>query len=135
MLGDTVASIMVTYNPDSDVVENAKSIVQSCAKLIIIDNGSNPDSKVYLQELEKEQKTTIIWNKENVGLGRALNQGIQFILNAEELRHVKWIATFDQDSTVQADYFEKCCSPMKAFSEKEAVAILAPSWIEQKARD
>ena len=132
MLGDTVASIMVTYNPDSDVVENAKSIVQSCAKLIIIDNGSNPGSKVYLQELEKEQKMTIIWNKENVGLGRALNQGIQFILNAEELRHVKWIATFDQDSTVQADYFEKMLQSYEGFSEKEAVAILAPSWVEQK---
>jgi rhamnosyltransferase len=132
MYENKVASIMVTYNPDSDVYQNAKAITSSCEKLIIIDNGSKPEALQYLQSLEQEEKITIIYNKNNMGLGIALNQGIQFILDADDLKQVEWIATFDQDSKVKNDYFFEMLTAYDNFPNKEAVGILAPNWVEQK---
>jgi rhamnosyltransferase len=123
---------MVTFNPESDVRQNAKAITSSCEKLIIIDNGSNSEALQYLKPLEQGEKITIIYNEKNMGLGYALNQGIQYILDSEELKQVEWIATFDQDSKVQDDYFSKMLTAYNKFINKDAVAILAPNWVEQK---
>ncbi|WP_181444413.1 glycosyltransferase family 2 protein [Bacillus sp. 03113] len=135
MVINKVASIMVTYHPDSDVVQNAKSIIQSCERLVIIDNGSNADSKAYLKELESEDRIILIYNNENKGLGFGLNAGIRYILNAEDLQQIQWIATFDQDSHVEPDYFTKIMLAYDTYQEKDKLAILAPNWIEQKAKN
>jgi rhamnosyltransferase len=132
MYENNIASIMVTYNPESDVVGNAKAITKSCKELIIIDNGSKSETLKNVQLLENETNITIIYNKQNMGLGYALNQGIQYILDSQELKQVEWIATFDQDSKVDNRYFEGMLSTYEKFSNKEIVAILAPNWVEQK---
>ncbi|EKN71342.1 glycosyl transferase family protein [Neobacillus bataviensis LMG 21833] len=129
---DKVASIMVTYNPEADVVDNATSIIQSCERLVIIDNGSSPNSKAFLHDIENEEKITIIYNPQNMGLGHALNQGINCLLESPEPPHFDWIATFDQDSKVDKDYFSKMLASYEAHLNKEEVAILAPNWIEEK---
>jgi rhamnosyltransferase len=132
MYENNIASIMVTYNPEADVVANAKAIAKSCKELVIMDNGSKPDALKNVQLLENETNITIIYNKQNMGLGYALNQGIQHILDSENLKQVEWIATFDQDSKVDRNYFEGLLFAYDKFPNKELVAILAPNWIEQK---
>jgi rhamnosyltransferase len=132
MIKNKVAAIMVTYNPEEDVIENAKSITQSCERLIIIDNGSSSNSKNYLKRLEQEAKITFIYYQKNMGLGYALNQGIKHILNTPDLNKIDWIATFDQDSKVAEDYFSKILGSYEAHPKKDEVAILAPNWVEEK---
>jgi rhamnosyltransferase len=132
MYENNIASIMVTYNPEADVVGNAKAITKSCKELIVIDNGSKSEALKNVQLLENETNITIIYNKQNMGLGYALNQGIQYILDSQELKQVEWIATFDQDSKVDHRYFEGMLSAYENFPNKEIVAILAPNWVEQK---
>jgi rhamnosyltransferase len=132
MYENNIASIMVTYNPEADVVRNAKAITKSCKELIVIDNGSKSEALKNVQLLENETNITVIFNKQNMGLGYALNQGIQYILNSQELKQVEWIATFDQDSKVDNRYFEGMLSAYEKFQNKEIAAILAPNWVEQK---
>jgi rhamnosyltransferase len=132
MYENIIASIMVTYNPEADVVRNAQAITKSCKELIVIDNGSKSEALKNVQLLENETNITIIYNKQNMGLGYALNQGIQYILDSQELKQVEWIATFDQDSKVDNRYFEGMLSAYEKFPNKEIVAILAPNWVEQK---
>ncbi|XJZ26978.1 glycosyltransferase family 2 protein [Bacillota bacterium Lsc_1132] len=127
-----IASIMVTYNPDSDVIQNARAINSSCEHLVIVDNGSNPKAVEYLKKLENQENITIIYNKKNMGLGHALNQGIQLIVDSKELKQIDWIATFDQDSKIQTDYFTNMLFAYEKHPKKEEVAILAPNWVEQK---
>jgi rhamnosyltransferase len=135
MVEQNVASIMVTYNPESDVIGNVKSIISSCVHLVIVDNGSSKETKEYLKSIENESKVTIIYYAKNMGLGHALNEGIRFILQSKELSYINWIATFDQDSKVENDYFIKMLNSYEKFNNKEKVAILAPNWIEQKLED
>jgi rhamnosyltransferase len=132
MIEYKVASIMVTYNPEEEVIENVKSIIQSCERLIIIDNGSSPSSIDILKLLQEESKVTFIYNQKNMGLGHALNQGINYILHSPDLGTIEWIATFDQDSNVGKDYFTKMLASYEAHLEKEEVAIIAPNWTEEK---
>nr|WP_263324801.1 glycosyltransferase family 2 protein [Neobacillus sp. Marseille-Q6967] len=132
MVKNKVAAIMVTYNPDADVIENATSISHSCERLIIIDNGSSSDSKEYLKELDKQPNIVTTYNENNMGLGHALNQGITYIFNSQDLSEIEWIATFDQDSKVDKDYFSKMLASYEAHSNKEEVAMLAPNWVEKK---
>lgn len=132
MIEDKVVSIMVTYNPEADVIENAESIIQSCERLVLIDNGSSPNSKEFLHDLENEEKITVIYNPQNMGLGHALNQGINCLLTSPDIPNFNWIATFDQDSKVDKDYFSKMLASYEAHPNKEEVAILAPNWIEEK---
>ncbi len=135
MAADNIASVMVTYNPDSDLIQNVKSIACSCVRLIIIDNGSNPDSKQYIKEIEKENNIFIIYNDKNLGLGHALNQGISLILEAEDLNSIEWIATFDQDSKIEKEFFSKILESYESFQDKQKVGILSPNWVEQKIDD
>ena len=127
-----IASLMVTYNPDANVMQNARAINNSCKHLVIIDNGSNPQSLDYLEKLKNQENITIIYNKKNMGLGHALNQGTQLIMDSEELKKIEWIATFDQDSIIQNDYFSNMLYAFEKHQNKEEVAILAPNWVEQK---
>ena len=132
MIENKVASIMVTYNPEEEVIENVKSIIQSSERLIIIDNGSSSNSKDILNLLQKESKVTFIYNQKNMGLGHALNQGINYILHSPDLSKIEWIATFDQDSNVGKGYFTKMLASYEAHHKKEEVAIIAPNWTEEK---
>ncbi|WP_462410944.1 glycosyltransferase family 2 protein [Neobacillus sp. Marseille-QA0830] len=132
MIENNVASIIVTYNPEEDVIENVRSISQSCKRLVIIDNGSSNHTKAFLKQLEQDENTVIFYNQNNMGLGYALNQGIKYILHSSEMNQVEWIATFDQDSKITGDYFSKILASYKAHEHKEEVAILAPNWVEKK---
>lgn len=132
MFENEVASIMVTYNPEADVVENAQAILKTCFHLVIIDNGSGNNSKSFLKALENEQKVTLIYNNSNLGLGHALNHGVRYILGHENLSHINWIATFDQDSKVESTFFTQILKAYERFDKKDEVGILAPNWIEEK---
>lgn len=132
MIENNVASIMVTYNPEEEVIKNVQSIIQSCERLIIIDNGSSSSSNDILKLLQEESNVTFIYNQNNRGLGHALNQGINYILDSPDLSQIEWIATFDQDSNVEKDYFTKMLASYEGHHKKEDVALLAPNWTEEK---
>lgn len=127
-----VASIMVTYNPESDLVNNAYSIADQALSLLIIDNGSNSESLKYLKTLEDYPNITIIYNGVNKGLGTALNQGIRYFLDNHLYNEIEWIATFDQDSKIEEDYFQRMLDSYAQLPNQDVVAILAPNWVDQK---
>ncbi|MGS2778938.1 glycosyltransferase family 2 protein [Robertmurraya sp. GLU-23] len=131
MVKERVAAIMVTYNPEKDLIENVKSIAGSASSLIIIDNGSGGISIEYLKEVENIPFVTVIYNGINKGLGTALNQGIQLILENVQFKEIEWIATFDQDSKISEDFFRRLLQVYDTLSEKEKVAILAPNWVDE----
>lgn len=87
---------IVTYNPDIDrLKENIDSIMQQVSELVIVDNGSaNVDDICSM--IEGRSGIYMVWNEENQGIARALNEIVQF---ADE--HAwDWVLTLDQDSVV-----------------------------------
>ena len=77
--------------------------------LIIVDNGSKDDTIIFLRELEKKYKNIVIeFNKENKGIIKGRNQGID-IAN-KRLKNYNFLCFLDNDQIClenwQESYFE-----------------------------
>lgn len=70
-------------------------------EIIIVEDGPVPDDvSAYLEQLSTENKVTLVPLKENVGLGRALAEGVKHC-------NCEWIARMDSDDICSPDRMEK----------------------------
>jgi rhamnosyltransferase len=90
-----ICAVIVTYYPDSGVVERARLIVRQVGAVIVVDNGSGPEHEDILHSLSLIPHLTLLRNDSNVGLATALNQGVGWAKN----HGFGWALLFDQDST------------------------------------
>lgn len=90
---DNTCIVIVTYNPDSEFVNNIFRHLEIVNKIFIIDNNSSLDIKAVLP-IEYLDRIDFIRSDKNNGIAWALNKGIK-----EAIRFsYKWVLTFDQDS-------------------------------------
>ncbi len=94
-----IICIMVLYNPDDRIMASVNSIVELVDRIYLVDNSLSPSP--YLEELASDpiigSNILLIENHENVGLGRALNTGVNKILADDSS---SFILLLDQDSIV-----------------------------------
>ncbi|EJT5919229.1 glycosyltransferase family 2 protein [Clostridium perfringens] len=115
-----IIACIVTYNPEMDrLKKNLESIHSQLDDIIIIDNNSSNLSE--LDELLNNMSIKIIKNKENFGIAKALNIGIDYA----KKNGFKWILTLDQDSICEKNFIKKYKSYLK--NSKENIIILTPS--------
>ena len=118
-----ICAVMVVYNSDSTLEENIRALLNEVAKLIVVDNFSEPASRAMIVELAGACNFEVIWNKENVGLAAGLNAGIRRALADD---HYEWITTFDQDSRVTPGFREAMFAAYQACPFREKVALIVP---------
>lgn len=85
-------------------------------ELVIIDNGSDKDTKQYLQECRKHFGFKLQTNKENMGFSYACNQGIK-------ISTCDWLCFLNSDTVLTFNWLGKL---MKGFSMPNA-GIVGPS--------
>lgn len=93
---------IVTYQPDMDRLrENLNAVVGQVDFVVCVDNGSRNIAalKTFLDASTDTQKVTLIENRENLGIAKALNQ----IMAAGQHVGAGWMLTLDQDSVAAAD--------------------------------
>src|ERR1700690_808182 len=93
---ENICAIVVTYFPDAHFGERLDKIKQQVAHTVIVDNTGEANPSVLLQTLDCTD-AEIIRNKENFGIGEALNQGMARAIQLG----FPWTITFDQDSWVR----------------------------------
>ena len=74
--------LIVTFNPSPDFFERLNSFFIQLNHIIIVDNGSNLEM-CHLLKLEAQKQNfslTILFNKTNLGIATALNQGFQWAI-------------------------------------------------------
>jgi len=101
---DNISAVIVTYYPDSGFISRLNRVIPQVAHVIIVDNGSQPSVREILRDISLIN-VEVIANPENVGLAKALNQGVQ---RAVDLGF-SWVLTLDQDTVVDHDMV-KCLS-------------------------
>jgi len=85
-----IALVVVLYNPDmQEIVENISSYIDAVDLLITVDNSEHST-----HSLEESNKTIHIRNNDNLGIAKALNQGM---IKAKELGY-DYVVLMDQDS-------------------------------------
>ena len=114
---------MVVYSPDSTLEQNIRALLNEVARLVVVDNCSEPSVRSRVAALAASCNFEVIWNKENIGLAAGLNTGIRCALANEQYQ---WIATFDQDSRVFPGFSTTMLAAQAACPFRDKVALIAP---------
>ena len=73
----SVCAVIVTYQPGPDFVGWIHEFSTTVGQVVLIDNGSGANSLQLLETLRSLPNLTVQMNRDNIGLGAALNQGIK----------------------------------------------------------
>jgi rhamnosyltransferase len=98
-------------------MENLLKLKSEVSSVVVVDNGSEN-----LPEPAQGSGVLVLRNERNLGIAAALNVGIRYAIE----QGYRWVATFDQDSTVTVGYTEAMLAGFEACPYKERVALIAP---------
>lgn len=114
----SIVAIIVTYNPDIDRLKNNLSaIVKQVDDVLIIDNDSTNIQDI--QKLRQAFSYSITANKQNCGIARALNQGLEYATK----NGFEYALTLDQDSICTKGMVEEL---KQGFFKNDNIAIIGP---------
>jgi rhamnosyltransferase len=120
---DKPACVIVSYNGSEQIEKTVNALSGQVDSIIIVDNGSDPDTQRALSGLAKESKIRIIRNDRNMGVARALNQGVA---QAKEGGYA-WVLTMDQDSVAEGDMVRNLVEGVEKFAGDGRTVSFAPS--------
>jgi rhamnosyltransferase len=93
-------AVVVTHHPSLEVLGNVSSLLKQFSRVVIVDNTPGAESHEALRSFEQDARCMVVHNGVNLGLGAALNVGIQTAIK----EGAEWIATFDQDSRIRENF-------------------------------
>jgi len=126
-----IPAILVTYNPSSDLWDKLVQFSSTFERIIIVDNGSNINTMDIIEQYVQSMgdKLLVIINKKNMGVAKALNQGLML---ASQLGY-HYAVSMDQDSRPVPGMLESLVQTMLSHPNRENLAILAPDIIEESS--
>lgn len=95
-----VGAVIIAYHPDTEFKTRLMDLLPQVSLLVVVDN-TPAEARRHSIELPPGigRKILLIENHENLGVGTALNQGLNEALN----RGCDWLLTLDQDSHCYPD--------------------------------
>jgi len=118
------AAIIVIYCPDHDISSNINQIALNVDEVVVVDNSKIP----ILSPVNLNNNITVIENKCNAGIAKALNQGVSY-LGAKGYNN---LFLFDQDSTPPLVYFENMLRFKSTLNDSDCI-ICAPNFIDRNS--
>ncbi|MFA6980679.1 MAG: glycosyltransferase family 2 protein [Ignavibacteriaceae bacterium] len=113
-----IAGVTVTFNPKSEIIENALSYLNQVDLLYIIDN-SEVDLDDNIKSFFSNPKIRLVINKANLGIAFALNQAAKYATS----EGFDFLLTMDQDSKTSNNLV---ASMIKEFKKNDDIGILSP---------
>lgn len=110
-----VSVVIPCYNDKDYIKETLESVLHQTFndfEVIIVDDGSNDETKEVLSKLKSEK--VIILEQENGGLSNARNNGFKKAIG-------KYVLTIDSDDTVEKSFLEKAVAILD--KEKQVSAV------------
>jgi rhamnosyltransferase len=121
-----VVCVLVTYNPDYDVLDKCiKSIHNQIYSLVLVDNSEKIPEGLY-ELADRYKKITLIVNLENLGIAKAQNIGVK---KAIELGG-NFILFSDQDTWFPLGFIENMLFHYIKFG-CDPTALIAPNFINK----
>lgn len=87
-------AVVISYNGLHQTKQAVDAVRPQVGQVHVVDNGSGAESQAVLEVLERQAGVTVERLGENLGLGCALNRGVQ---RARQMG-CAWLLTMDQDS-------------------------------------
>lgn len=119
-----ICCVIVSYNSDHDIEKQIKECSEYL-NLLVVDNGSGEEVVSYLKSLQKTYKFELLVNVTNIGLSKALNQGVEY---ARKIK-ATYLLTLDQDSFLSLDNINKL---VEAINPEEKIVSVGPYYQSPK---
>jgi len=118
---DNICAVVVTYQPDTKLPIRIKETKRQVKKIVIVDNGSSDDCVRMLRDICIQEEVFLLANSKNVGIARALNQGIEYLSRLG----YEWALTLDQDSIPADSMVNEQIAVYNGYSDKGHIGIIA----------
>ena len=125
-----VCAVVITYHPDDRFGDRVRRIASQVAATVIVDNGSAAAVAPLLRELAAAPGVTLICNGANLGVARALNQGIRHALD----RGHAWALLLDQDTVVDDGLVETLLAAYAACPDPGRTAAVGARFRDTRGR-
>lgn len=96
-----VVAVVTTYAPDYNIIDRLIETCNQVKYVILVDDSGNYYSSSFKKELEM-LGVFVIYNKENLGISVALNNGIKYAFESEF--EFDYILTLDDDTFLSPKY-------------------------------
>jgi len=123
---DLLGSVTVWYNPELTFIKNIHSYSEYSGLLVVVDNSSSSNQQLF-DKIKSDHKI-YVWNGENMGIARALNQGLAILME----KGYKFALTLDQDSSFEKNEIEKLLVAAENM-DWDNTGILSPIHLQQKS--
>jgi len=117
---DNAVAVIVTLQPERDVIHHAEALIGQVARIVVIDNGSDPGAGPILDSLSKLPSIELIRNPVNAGIARALNQGAQAAMDVG----AEWLLTLDQDAAPSPEIVRIAGHTFQAYPQPQRIAVI-----------
>jgi rhamnosyltransferase len=122
-----VCAVVVSYNGGTLINDTVNALISQVAKVLIVDNHSDEETRKALHDLE-EIGISVIYNNDNYGIAYALNQGVQFARD----NGYQWLLTMDQDSIADEYMVSDLLACADNFSDDSKYVSFSPIFIDDK---
>ncbi len=120
-----VCAVVVTYVPNRDVQENLFSIAKNVDCLLVVDNTPGTSNKINEFNISNAK---YILNNKNMGLGWALNKGVQ----TAALMGADYVFLFDQDTRPTCGFFKEMITFAMDIDQKyDNCAFCVPNFFDR----
>ena len=119
-----VCAVIVTFHPHARDFQNLGKVRSQVGKLVVVDNGSPEQTRETLRSYSRELNFELVENGSNLGIGAALNIGVKWA----QANGAKWVALFDQDSTVTEGFIDWMLVDFDYFQTQRNIMLLVPRY-------
>jgi rhamnosyltransferase len=126
-----ICCLIVTYNPDDELLSIINIIKFQVGKTIIVDNKSEGKGAAIVSHIAEMDKVFLLRNKVNVGIAKALNQGVGL---AKKMGY-EWVLTFDQDTTPFHNIIEIMSEVYTLYPEKQKIGAIGVNFSSEDSGD
>jgi len=120
---EMICAVIVTYEPDSFFKSRVRVLCEQVSQVVVIDNSIKKNNADFFSDKNLNEYVSIIRNGKNLGLGFALNQGVNF---AKSLGFT-YVILFDQDSEVYENTISMMCKISMSI-EDQSVGMLGAAY-------
>ena len=118
-----ICAVVVTYEPDSFFESRVRVLCEQVSQVVVVDNSIKKNNADFFSDKNINEYVSIIRNRKNLGLGFALNQGVNF---ARSLGFT-YVILFDQDSEVYENTISMMCKISMSI-EDQSVGMLGAAY-------
>ncbi len=119
-----VAIIILNYNGQKhtlDCHQSLKQITYENYRIFLIDNNSHDNEKDKIGALERDEKTSIFFNRENTGFAKGCNMAIQEAIADKD---TEYVVTLNNDTIVNPEFLSEL---VRVAQDNPAAGMIAPT--------